>query len=160
RDPVFLATETIGDAWSWLILREAMFCGVTRFNAFKARLGISRETLSGHLAHLRDEGLLVLAGADYRLTPCGEDMFSCLTTAMQWGERWCADQGPPPLRLTHSPSGHHFRPVFICACCRAPVRARDVAIDAVSRTSPELISGHRHRAPNLDLLERKSRCAI
>jgi len=160
RDPVFLATDTIGDAWSWLILREAVFYGVTRFNAFHARLGISRETLSGRLDDLRGGGLLVLEGSDYRLTPCGRDLFGCLVAAMQWGERWCADEGPTPLRLTHRRGGHAFIPVFRCVCCREPVQARDVAIDAAARTSAELIGAHRHRAPNLDILERESPCAI
>lgn len=160
RDPVFLATDTIGDAWSWLILREAVLYGVTRFNAFQARLGISRETLSTCLDQLCSGGLLVLEGADYRLTPCGADMFGCLASAMQWGERWCADQGPTPLRLAHGRGGHRFSPVFRCACCNEPIRAREVAIDAVARASVELIVGHRHRAPNLDLLERESPCAI
>src|SRR5262249_4473208 len=68
--------------------------------------------------------------------------------------------GSTPLRLAHRPGGHRFSPVFRCASCREAIQARDVTVDAVARTSSELIGERRHRAPNLDLLERNGPCAI
>ena len=160
QDPVYLATDTIGDAWSWLVLREAVFYGVTRFNDFQSRLGIARETLSSRLDHLQNCRLLIREGSGYQLTPAGKAVFGCLVAAMQWGERWCTDQGPTGMRLTHRRGGHAFKPAFCCASCREPVKARDVSVDLMARPSVELIGGHRHRSPDLDLLERQSPCSI
>jgi DNA-binding HxlR family transcriptional regulator len=159
-DPVYLATDAIGDAWSWLVLREAVLEGVTRFNAFQSRLGIARETLTGRLDHLANGGLLERHGPDYQLTPSGRDMFGCLAAAMHWGDRWCGRQRTKELRMTHRGCGRRFKPIFRCSACQEPLSARDVAIDAVSRTSAELIGGQRHRAPGLDHLERVRPCSI
>jgi DNA-binding HxlR family transcriptional regulator len=158
QDAVYLATDAIGDAWSWLILREAVFYGVTRFDDFQSRLGIARETLSTRLDHLQTGRLLVREGSGYQLTPTGNAVFGCLVAAMRWGERWCADQGPTDMRLTHR--GHAFKPAFCCASCWEPVKARDVSVESMARPSVELIGGHRHRAPDLDLLERQGPCSI
>ena len=49
--------EVVGEWWSMLILRDA-FLGVTRFDQFQQRLGISRNVLNQRLAHLVDAGVL------------------------------------------------------------------------------------------------------
>ena len=159
-DPVFLATDAIGDAWSWLVLREAVVEGVTRFNAFQSRLGIARGTLAGRLDHLINGGLLKRDGADYQLTPCGKDFFGCLAAAMHWGDCWCGGKVPTGSEMTHRGCGCGFIPMFRCSACQMPLGPRDVVIDAVARTSAELIGGQRHRAPRLDLLERVRPCSI
>ena len=159
-DPVYLATDAIGDAWSWLVLREAVLEGVTRFNAFQSRLGIARETLAGRLDHLVIGGLLEHDGLDYQLTRSGKDMFGCLATAMHWGDCWCGGEGPTASWMTHRGCGRKFKPVFRCSACQEPLSALDVVVDAVARTSAELIGGQRHRVPGLDLLERVRPCSI
>jgi DNA-binding HxlR family transcriptional regulator len=159
-DPVYLATDAIGDAWSWLVLREAVLEGVTRFNAFQSRLGIARETLAGRLDHLAAGGLIERDGPDYRLTPCGKDLFGCLVAAMHWGDCWCGGEGPTESEMTHRGCGCRFKPVFRCSACRKPLGPRDVVVDAVAQTSTELIGGQRHRAPGLDLLQRVRPCSI
>jgi DNA-binding HxlR family transcriptional regulator len=50
--------------------------------------------------------------------------------------------------------------VFRCSACPEPRSARDVVVDAVARTSAELIGEQRHRAPALDLLQRVRPCSI
>ena len=45
--------DVVGDWWSLLIVRDA-FLGVTRFDDFQARLGISRNILTQRLNHLVD----------------------------------------------------------------------------------------------------------
>jgi DNA-binding HxlR family transcriptional regulator len=159
-DPVYVATDTIGDAWSWLILREAVFDGVTRFTVFQSRLGIARATLAGRLEHLTRGGLFVREDADYRLTRCGEDTFGCLVAAMDWGDRWCGQDHPSELRMKHLRCGHQFKPLFRCSACERPVKAREVVVDAVAKPSAELIGGPRRRAPDLTLLERVRACSI
>src|SRR5207248_8057560 len=49
--------EVVGEWWSLLIVRDA-FLGVTRFDDFQARLGISRNILNQRLNHLVDHGVL------------------------------------------------------------------------------------------------------
>jgi DNA-binding HxlR family transcriptional regulator len=159
-DPVYLATDTIGDAWSWLVLREAVFDGVTRFTVFQSRLGIARETLTGRLAHLTRSGLLVREGADYRLTPCGKDVFGCLAAAMNWGDRWYGNDSATDLRMEHRLCGRRFKPLFVCSACARPLDPREVVVEAVARKSAELIGGSRRRTPNLDLLEQVRPCSI
>ena len=49
--------EVIGEWWSLLIVRDA-FLGVSRFDEFQSRLGISRNILNQRLAHLVEAGVL------------------------------------------------------------------------------------------------------
>ena len=49
--------QVVGEWWSLLIVRDA-FLGVTRFDDFQARLGISRNTLTKRLNHLVGNGVL------------------------------------------------------------------------------------------------------
>ena len=50
--------EVVGEWWSLLILRDAFFLGVSRFDLFQERLGISRNVLNQRLATLVDAGVL------------------------------------------------------------------------------------------------------
>ncbi len=58
HDSVFRVREVVRDAWAWLILREALFHDVRRFNAFRARLGIPRQALRDRLDELVTGGVL------------------------------------------------------------------------------------------------------
>jgi DNA-binding HxlR family transcriptional regulator len=49
--------EVVGEWWSLLIVRDA-FLGVTRFDEFQERLGISRNILDQRLSRLVDTGVL------------------------------------------------------------------------------------------------------
>ena len=56
-DSVSRALALIGDHWTLMILREALF-GVRRYGQLARNLGIPRPTLSGRLRSLVDSGLL------------------------------------------------------------------------------------------------------
>src|SRR5579864_4228664 len=49
--------EVVGEWWSMLILRD-VFLGVTRFDDFQQRLGISRNILNQRLNHLVETDVL------------------------------------------------------------------------------------------------------
>ncbi|HME68115.1 MAG TPA: helix-turn-helix domain-containing protein, partial [Streptosporangiaceae bacterium] len=49
--------DVVGEWWSLLIVRDA-FLGVTRFDDFQARLGISRNILTQRLSHLVEAEIL------------------------------------------------------------------------------------------------------
>ncbi len=123
--------EVVGEWWSMLILRDA-FLGVTRFDQFQERLGISRNVLNQRLATLVEAGVLVKVPYndhpprhDYRLTDKGRDLWPVVTTMRQWGDKYAAPEGPP-LQLVHKGCGEISDAVLTCTTCGEPIGARDV----------------------------------
>jgi DNA-binding HxlR family transcriptional regulator len=147
--------EVVGEWWSLLILRD-VFMGVSRFDDFQARLGISRNILNQRLNHLVEAGVVERVPYsehplryDYRLTDKGRDLWPVLTSMRQWGDRHAAPDGAP-LQLTHKACGHVFEAVMTCSVCKEPLGARDVralpgpgAVEPlIGRTSaPRALSG-------------------
>ena len=127
--------EVIGEWWSMLIVRDA-FLGVSRFDDFQARLGISRNILNQRLAHLVEAGVLQKVPYqerppryDYKLTKKGRDLWPVLTAMRQWGDHYAAPEGPP-LELVHRTCGHVADAVMVCSHCHGEMGPRDVkAID-------------------------------
>ena len=166
-DPIYQAADLLGDAWSWMILREAIFDNVTRFTDFQLRLGISRRVLSNRLDTLTEGGLFERRGAReegghllYVLTPMGRDFLSCLMTAMHWGERWFPDLEESDGHAVHKRYGHRLTAVLRCSECLQLIKAREVAVVAIHRASADLIGAKRLRTPNLEALERSKPSAI
>lgn len=123
--------EAVGEWWSLLILRDA-FLGVTRFDDFQARLGISRNTLNQRLNHLVDNGVLERVPyqdrpprSEYRLTAKGRDLWHVVTAMRQWGDRWAATDGPP-LKIRHTTCGRVVKAVVVCSHCGEPLDVRAV----------------------------------
>ena len=150
---VFGAVETIGDAWSWMVLSEAIVDGISRFDGFQRRLGIARSTLSARLSGLCANGLMERHGQEYRLTEMGDDFLACIMTAMAWGERWCHDAGAAQVRASHRGCADTIHGELGCAECAALVHARDVSFDRRPRAMAELLL-RRQRTPDLELLQR------
>ncbi len=97
------ALEVLGDWWTLLIVRNALF-GMRRFADFEADLGIAKNVLSRRLAHLVEHEILerVEVGQhgsrhEYRLTPRGEALFPVLTALREWGDEWIFGKGQEPL---------------------------------------------------------------
>jgi DNA-binding HxlR family transcriptional regulator len=118
--------EVVGEWWSMLIVRDA-FLGITRFDDFQQRLGISRNVLNQRLAHLVDHGVLAKVPYsehpprfDYRLTEKGRDLWPVLTTMRQWGDKHVAPDGPP-LQLIHDDCGAVARVELVCSECGEPI---------------------------------------
>jgi DNA-binding HxlR family transcriptional regulator len=133
--------EVVGEWWSLLIIRDA-FLGVTRFDDFQRRLGISRNILQQRLARLVDAGVLVRVPYsehpvrnDYRLTDKGRDLWPVITTMRQWGDRYAAPSGPP-VQVAHKACGSTSESVLVCGTCGEPLGARDVtAVPGAGRSS-------------------------
>jgi DNA-binding HxlR family transcriptional regulator len=118
--------DVVGEWWSLLIVRDA-FLGVTRFDDFQARLGISRNVLSQRLGHLVDREVLKRVAYsehpprfEYRLTRKGRDLWQVITAMRQWGDQWEAPDGPP-LQIEHSTCGHVVTAVPVCSHCGEPL---------------------------------------
>jgi DNA-binding HxlR family transcriptional regulator len=150
---VFGAVETIGDAWSWMVLSEAIVDGISRFDGFQLRLGIARSTLSARLSGLCANGLMERHGQEYRLTEMGDDFLACIMTATAWGERWCHDAGEAQVRASHRGCADRIHGELRCGECRALAHARDVSFDRRPRAMAELPL-RRQRTPDLELLQR------
>jgi len=100
--------DLIGDRWTLLILRSAMF-GLRRFDDFQTELGIPRTVLSGRLKALIDGGVMAKqsykaegkrARPEYILTEMGEALQPALMALMQWGDSQFAD-GDGPMSFSH-----------------------------------------------------------
>lgn len=92
--PIARSLEAIGDWWSLLIIREALF-GLRRFGEFQSKLGMAKNILSVRLRSLVDHGILETAPAsdgsaylEYVLTPKGHGTFPILVALRQWCEEF------------------------------------------------------------------------
>jgi DNA-binding HxlR family transcriptional regulator len=155
---VFRTVDAIGDAWSWLVLREAIFDGTARFDEFQNRLGIARSTLAARLEHLTGGGILQRdTGGRYLLTEPGNDFFGCLMTAMAWGDRWCTGGSDAPRLAVHTGCGRQMTAELRCSACHRTLRARNVRYERrPGGQDRSLATPQRHRTPGLDLLERRA----
>ncbi|HJM31906.1 MAG TPA: helix-turn-helix domain-containing protein [Acidimicrobiales bacterium] len=135
--------EAVGDRWTLLILRD-LFRGVRRFERLHGDLGIARNLLTDRLRRLEEAGVVQRVPYqerpvrhEYRLTAKGRDLSPALVALMAWGDRWCAEDGPPTLLIhdaCHGPVEHAVR----CPTCDEAVAAQHIR----SRPGP----GHHARA--------------
>src|SRR4051794_17936226 len=103
RCSIAAALETVGERWSFLILRGA-FNGLQHFEEFQSPLGIARNILSNRLARLVENEILQREPdptdrrrVAYRLTEKGIDLLPVLLSLRQWGERWVSAMPSNPV---------------------------------------------------------------
>jgi DNA-binding HxlR family transcriptional regulator len=133
--------EVVGEWWSLLIVRDC-FLGVSRFDEFQRRLGISRNVLHQRLERLVAAGILERVPYsvhpprdEYRLTDKGRDLWPVVNAMRQWGDRHAAPKGAP-LRLVHRSCGEVADPALVCSACGEPVTSRDVRAVAGEGRAP------------------------
>lgn len=125
------ALEVIGERWTLLIVRDAMY-GVRRFGDFQAHLDIPKAVLSQRLAALVEAGVLerrryqeTPPRDEYVLTPVGHELWLPVLALAQWGERNLATRGP--LRVFHHViCGGRLEPTSYCPTCGGTVKLEDV----------------------------------
>ena len=127
------ALAIVGEKWTLLVLREAFF-GLRRFEEMQQALGCARNVLSDRLAKLVEHGLLERqvyqensqrARNEYRLTPSGIELYPVLVALMQWGDRWLAKTGEPPVEVHHSGCEATVAVELRCARGHGPLLARE-----------------------------------
>ncbi len=123
--------DVVGEWWSLLIVRDA-FLGVTRFDDFQARLGISRNILTQRLNHQVANDVLKRVAysehpprSEYRLTAKGRDLWHVVTAMRQWGDKWAAPDGPP-VETMHTACEQIVTAVPTCSHCGERLDARSV----------------------------------
>lgn len=86
--PVAMASEVLTERWTPLVVRE-LLCGSTRFNDLRRGVPLmSPSLLSKRLKTLERVGVVERDGADYRLTPAGEELRPLIEALGVWGQRW------------------------------------------------------------------------
>jgi DNA-binding HxlR family transcriptional regulator len=95
--PIAHALTNVGDTWSMMILRDAG-AGATRFEQFRAGLGIAPNILTRRLAALTADGLLEKQRYnerpprdEYVLTAKGRDFLPIIAAIGAWGSRHCGE---------------------------------------------------------------------
>ena len=136
------AFALIGDRWSLMILRSALF-GVRRFDDFAAELGAPRTVLADRLKRLTTAGLLARrdyrepgrrARPEYWLTPVSAALRLPFLALTEWGDQWLAEDHAPPLAYCSRASGEMLRVALVDGAGRA-VAAAEQRLTLMSKAS-------------------------
>lgn len=132
--PIARSLDVVGDWWSLLIVRDAMF-GLRRFGEFQKSLGMAKNILTARLRDLVAAGILdaVPAGdggayREYVLTQKGRDLFPVLVALRQWGETHQFPDGASNVVLLDREKGEPVRPLELRAADGRLLRAADTMI--------------------------------
>ncbi len=125
------ALQIIGDKWSYMVVREALF-GKRRYDQILCELGIAPNILTDRLSRLVEQGVFdrqlyqqAPERYEYVLTDMGRDLYGPIVAMLAWGDKWLSN-GKPPLLLRHKTCGHDFRAEVICDQCHKPIVAADM----------------------------------
>lgn len=113
------ALELVGERWSLLILRNALFAGNTRYSEFQRSLGIATNILKDRLDGFVAAGIMERredGGPTYHLTQKGRDFAPALIALTEWGDKWAAPAGPPIL-YRHASCGAPVHNELRCEHC-------------------------------------------
>jgi DNA-binding HxlR family transcriptional regulator len=118
--PVARTLERVGDAWSLMILRDALH-GLTRFDQFRKSLGVAPNILTDRLAKLVEVGIFEKRRYserpprdEYVLTPMGQDFRPVLLAIMAFGNRHFAREGVAS-EMVDAETGAAAEPVLVDA---------------------------------------------
>jgi DNA-binding HxlR family transcriptional regulator len=123
RCSIARSLEVLGQKWSLLIVREAMW-GRTRFAEFRSRLGIAPDVLTDRLGRLVDGGILERRPyrdegererEEYVLTDAGRALLPVLAAMSAWGDEHRPSGFGPAALYTDRESGAPLRVAFVDA---------------------------------------------
>jgi DNA-binding HxlR family transcriptional regulator len=130
--PIGRALAKIVDAWSMLILRDAGL-GLTRFEQFRASLGIAPNILTSRLKALVEMGLLEKTSYSerppreaYVITAAGRDFLPVLQVIGAWGRRH--NGGGDMSYMVDAETGEPVDPVVIDRATGAPIGTRPLRL--------------------------------
>jgi DNA-binding HxlR family transcriptional regulator len=142
------ALEVVGERWSLLIIRNALFAGCTRYSDFQRRLGIASNILTNRLDGFVEAGIMRRHRYseqpelfEYLLTEKGRDFAPALIALTGWGDRWAAPDGRPVL-YRHSTCGSDVAHAVLCEECG---RVDDPA-EVQAHPGPGMPAGRMQRA--------------
>ncbi|MFY1636724.1 winged helix-turn-helix transcriptional regulator [Solwaraspora sp. WMMB335] len=132
--------EIVGERWSLLIIRNAMFFGMTRFTDFQRDLGVATNILAKRLSEFVAAGVFETrpdarsAHVEYVLTQKGRELQPVIIALTEWGDRWANPDGKP-ITFEHADCGGHVglkAECKGCSDCPSP-------IDVTARADPRFI---------------------
>ena len=131
--PVARGLQSVGDAWSILLLRDA-HDGMTRFDQFRKSLGIAPTMLTKRLKALTEDGLLQKRlyserppREEYVLTEAGKDFLPILMLIGAWAHRHCDGN---LARYVDVSSGKEILPIGVDAVTGAKLGTRALRMAA------------------------------
>ena len=134
------ALEVVGERWSLLIMRDALFRGMTRFSDFQRSLGLASNVLAKRLDGFVENGVMEqrvnpehAEQQEYVPTEKGRELKPVVLALTAWGDRWAAPNGPP-VTFEHEGCGGKVEAHLLCLKCgRSPDLAQVVAKPTRSR---------------------------
>ncbi len=133
------ALELVGERWTLLIVRNALFAGCTRYGDFQKRLGIATNILKTRLDGLVAAEIMTFKDGEYLLTERGHDLVPVILALTAWGDRWVADK--PPILYKHSTCGGAISQQVACAECGVV----DEPSEVIARVGPGMPAGRTTR---------------
>jgi DNA-binding HxlR family transcriptional regulator len=128
------ALEVVGERWSLLIIRDALFAGCTRFGDFQKNLGLASNILAARLDSFVAVGLMERRRYsehpehyEYVLTAKGRDLAPAIVALTAWGDEYAAPDGPPII-YEHAACGGELQQQVRCAACDERVASADIAV--------------------------------
>jgi DNA-binding HxlR family transcriptional regulator len=137
--------ELVGERWSLLIVRDALYRGTTRFADFQRDLGVASNILAKRLDGFVAAGLMEQRRYserpehhEYVLTEKGRELQPVIIALTAWGDRWAAPDGPPIL-YEHARCGGAMHAQLQCATCGDVPASTEVIV----RRGPGFPADHR-----------------
>lgn len=134
--------DIIGDKWTLLILRDAMF-GLRSFSQFQKNLGVARNILADRLERLVEHGILEKAPIrpgveryEYRLSASGKELLPILVAMLQWGDKWIFGNEGEPLRLIDREYGAPLQSVGVQARDGRYLKLEDLSFELGPNPGP------------------------
>jgi len=135
------ALELVGERWSLLILRDAMFRRFTRFSDFQRSLGVATNILTKRLEGFVAAGIMqsVAAGPhpehrEYHLTEKGSELKPVVIALTEWGDKWV---GPGPVVFEHKDCGGRVALELRCTACKKAPKLTDVVAKRRNTSRPK-----------------------
>jgi DNA-binding HxlR family transcriptional regulator len=124
--------EVVGERWSLLILRDALFADYTHFSDFQKSLGIAANILARRLEMFVAAGIMKAVPTsshpnhcEYVLTEKAQDFKPVIVALTAWGEKWL---GPGPIEYVHETCGRIVHQHFHCELCGADSPSAEVRV--------------------------------
>jgi DNA-binding HxlR family transcriptional regulator len=112
----------LGERWTFLLLREALLRGSTRFAQFREVLGVAPDVLTDRLTTLVEYGVMTREPYQepgsrprdaYHLTPAGQDLLVAIGALQEWGDRHVPRPDGPTVGRTDRNTGRPLHVGFI-----------------------------------------------
>jgi DNA-binding HxlR family transcriptional regulator len=156
--PIARSLERVGDEWSVLILREALY-GLTRFDEFQKSLGIAPNILTKRLASLVEADMLERRQYsehppryEYFLTESGRDFRTVMLAMLAWGNRHFAQEGLATI-IVDRQTGEIADPILVDSKSGRPIIGPDFKVTSGPAASDSMKRRYQTLNPNAALTE-------